>query len=171
VIYPVHIYIYDGVWKRKFALPIDITHSGEDERGIQNISGIICKSCRGVHVERILKSISKKLGAKMWIGNHMDHDAEQVYQCRPQMGSFPSAVRHTFVQFFVQQVSNTAFRFSTRNSFRTNECTYHLVCELLLGAFARPLATSCPSVRIELGFDWEDIHENFVMEVGRTVFY
>jgi len=90
-------------------------------------------------------------------------------QCRTSLPTqtpnevFPSGVCYTIIEFFVHHVSNTTSRFSTRNSFRTNECTYHLLCELLLGAFARPLATSRPFVRTELDFRWEDFHENFVM--------
>ena len=101
----------------------------------------------------------------MRIGNHTDHSAEQVKQRRLQMASFPSAACYTIIEFCVHHVPNTTFRFSTRNSFRTNEYTHRLLCELLLGAFARPLATSRPSVRIELRFGWEDFHENFV--IGR----
>jgi hypothetical protein len=61
--------------------------------------------------------------------NHTDHNKEQVYQRRLQMGSFPSAVRYSFIEFFVYQLSNTNFRSTTRNSLRTNISTqiiYHV---------------------------------------------
>lgn len=133
----VYIYVYI-VWSLK--TQVCFTHRyytlwGRREMHSKHIWSNLQELPRRI-CENNIKMNLKESGCKVvdW-KSYVSQCRTSLYQRRLQMGSLPSAVCYTFIKFFEHHVSIKTFRLSTRTSLRTNE--------LLLGAFARPLATSC----------------------------